>query len=816
MEKDTKDKTKIINQSISEIMQRSYLDYAMSVIVSRALPDVRDGLKPVHRRILYSMHRLGLSSDSRFRKSAMVVGDVLGKYHPHSDTSVYDALARMAQEFSLRYPLIRGQGNFGSLDGDRPAAMRYTEAKLEKITSHLLEEIDKETVKWVPNYDNTRKEPHVLPAKYPNLLLTGSVGIAVGMATNIPPHNITEVINATLAITDNPKISPQELSEIVPGPDFPTGGIIYDKKAIAEAYSQGRGGFVCRAKAEIEETPDGRGYRIIVSEIIWQVNKSTLVERMADLVKSKKLVGIRNIRDESNREGVRIVIELKKGFQPKRILNKLYKYTDLQKTYHLNLLALVDGIQPQVLSLKEILEKFIEHRLIVIRKRSEFELREAEARAHILEGFSKAIKNIDEVIETIKKSKDKNVARINLIKKFKFSEIQAEAILKMRLQALSGLERKKIEDELKEKIKLIESLKTLIGSPIEMKKLMREELEDLIKKHGDKRRTKVVTRAVKEVGEDELVQEKDVVVTITQGGYIQRSPIEAYKQQKRAGQGVSGITTKEEDVVKHFLFASTTDKLLFFTDKGKVLSLKAYEIPETNRASKGKPIVNVIELDGSEKVTAALVLKKSVLEDKEDKYIVMATRGGIIKKTPIKDFANIRHSGIRAIKLKQDDVLGWVGIGSDSDEAFIVTQDGQSIRFAGKEVRSMGRNSSGVIAIRLKGEDIVKQMKVIKKDDKKTLVLISEKGLGKKTNVNKFRPQKRSGSGIKAMKVTPRTGVVAGALLVGDEETLIIISKHGKVIRMSFKNIPTLGRNTQGVRVMKLKAGDSVADFIAF
>jgi len=811
-----KDKTKIINQSISEIMQRSYLDYAMSVIVSRALPDVRDGLKPVHRRILYSMHRLGLSHDAKFRKSAMVVGDVLGKYHPHSDTAVYDALARMAQEFSLRYPLIRGQGNFGSLDGDRPAAMRYTEAKLEKITNHLLEEIDKETVNWAPNYDNTRKEPRVLPSKYPNLLLTGSVGIAVGMATNIPPHNISEVIDATIATADNPKISPQEISEIIPGPDFPTGGIIYDKKAIAEAYSQGRGGFVCRAKAEIEEMEGGRGYQIVVSEVIWQVNKAVLVERMADLVKTKKLVGIKNIRDESNREGVRIVIELKRGFQPKRILNKLYKHTDLQKTYHLNLLALVDGIQPQVLSLKEILEKFIEHRLIVIKKRSEFELKEAEARAHILEGFSKAIKNIDEVIDTIKKSKDKNVARVNLIKKFKFSEIQAEAILKMRLQALSGLERQKIEDELKEKKILIEGLKALIASPERMKKLMRKELEEVKEKHGDARRTKVVARAVKEVGEDELVQEKDVVVTITQGGYIQRAPIEAYKQQKRAGMGVSGITTKEADIVKHFLFASTTDSLLFFTSKGKVLSLKAYEIPETNRASKGKPIVNVIELGGDEVVTAALVLKKSTLEDKEGRYVVMATRGGIIKKTPIKDFANIRHSGIRAIKLKQDDVLGWVGIGTDTDEAFIVTKDGQSIRFAGKEVRSMGRNSSGVIAIKLKGDDVVKQMTVIEKDAKKTLVLISEKGLGKKTAVANFRPQKRSGSGIKAMKVTPRTGMVAGALLVGDEETLIIISKQGKVIRMSFKNIPTLGRNTQGVRVMKLKAGDSVADFIAF
>jgi DNA gyrase subunit A len=808
-------KSKIINQPIVDIMQRSYLDYAMSVIVSRALPDVRDGLKPVHRRILYAMYRLGLTHDAKQRKSAMVVGEVLGKYHPHSDTSVYDALARMAQDFSLRYPLIRGQGNFGSLDGDKPAAMRYTEAKLEKITGHLLEEIDKETVRWVPNYDNSRQEPSVLPAKFPNLLLTGSVGIAVGMATNIPPHNFGEVIDATTAVIDNPMISPQEISEIIPGPDFPTGGIIYDSKAISEAYAQGKGGFVCRAKAEIEESKGGN-YQIIVSELIWQVNKSVLVERIAELVKTKKLVGIRGLRDESNREGVRIVIELKKGFQPKKILNKLYKLTDLQKTYHLNLLALVDGIQPQVLSLKEILEKFVEHRLIVIKKRSEFELREAEARAHILEGFSKAIKNIEEIVETIKKSKDKDIAQKNLISKFGFSEIQAEAILKMRLQALAGLERKKIEDELIEKKKLIGELKDLIANPQKIKSLLKKELTELRHLYSDARRTKVVSRPIKSIGEDELVQEQDIFITITNDGYIKRSSLEVYKQQHRAGMGVSGIVTKEEDVVRHLLFASTTDQILFFTDKGKVLSLRAYEIPEASRASKGKPMVNIVELDGRERVTAVLIFKKEHLENQENVHVVMATQGGIIKKTPIKDFTNIRKSGIRAIRLNIDDFLGWADISETDNEIFLATKNGQSIRFPGKDVRPMGRNSTGVRAIRLKEQDKVKCMTVVGKSDKKMLVLISENGLGKKTSLDKFRAQKRGGSGIKAMKVTPKTGPITSALFLSDEENLIIISKHGKVIRMTLDGIPVLGRNTQGVKIMKLKDGDSVADFIAF
>ncbi|MFA6436990.1 MAG: DNA gyrase subunit A [Candidatus Paceibacterota bacterium] len=808
-------KSKIISQPIVDIMQRSYLDYAMSVIVSRALPDVRDGLKPVHRRILYAMYRLGLTHDAKLRKSALVVGDVLGKYHPHSDTSVYDALARMAQDFSLRYPLIRGQGNFGSLDGDKPAAMRYTEAKLEKITGHLLEEIDKETVRWVPNYDNSRQEPSVLPAKFPNLLLTGSVGIAVGMATNIPPHNFGEVIDATTAVINKPTISPQELSEIIPGPDFPTGGIIYDSKAISEAYAQGKGGFVCRAKAEIEESKGGN-YQIIVSELIWQVNKSVLVERIAELVKLKKLVGIRGLRDESNREGVRIVIELKKGFQPKKILNKLYKLTDLQKTYHLNLLALVDGIQPQILSLKEILEKFVEHRLIVIKKRSEFELREAEARAHILEGFSKAIKNIEEIIETIKKSKDKDVAQKNLVSKFGFSEIQAEAILKMRLQALAGLERKRIEDELIEKKKLIGELKDLISSPDKIKSLLKKELAELRHLYSDERRTKVISRPIKSIGEDELVQEQDIFITITNDGYIKRSPLEVYKQQHRAGMGVSGIVTKEEDVVRHLLFASTTDQILFFTDKGKVLSLRAYEIPEASRTSKGKPMVNIVELDGGERVTAVLILKKQHLENQENVCVVMATQGGIIKKTPIKDFTNIRKSGIRAIRLNIGDFLGWADIAEADNEIFLATKNGQSIRFPGKDVRSMGRNSTGVRAIRLKDQDKVKCMTVVGKSDKKMLVLISENGLGKKTSLDKFRAQKRGGSGIKAMKVTPKTGPIASALFLSDEENLIIISKHGKVIRMTLSGIPVLGRNTQGVRIMKLKDGDSVADFIAF
>jgi len=1018
-------KDKITQRPIVEEMQQSYLDYAMSVIVSRALPDVRDGLKPVHRRILYAMYRLGLTSDSRFRKSAMVVGEVLGKYHPHSDTAVYDSLVRMAQDFSLRYPLVRGQGNFGcftedtkirltdgrdisfknlvkesrlgkrhwgfsfnlekeeieiaeikkprltrkneelveltldngekirctldhlfmtrdgsykpakdlketdslmplyisayqgkeakltgyevirqpiknvqsfvhrladrwnldnniydksnnifslgsnpacfkdfsqiisaskeynhrivkkrflkkredvydltiephhnfaltagvfvhnSLDGDKAASMRYSEAKLEKISNHLLEEIDKETVKWMPNYDNSRQEPTVLPARFPNLLLTGSIGIAVGMATNIPPHNLSEVIDATVAILDKPTLSPQEIMEFIPGPDFPTGGSIYDKKAIAEAYNQGRGSFICRAKAEIEE--NGRdGYQIIISEIVWQVNKAQLVEKIADLVKTKKISGIKSIRDESNREGVRVVIELKKNFQPKRVLNRLYKLTDLQKTYHLNLLALVDGIQPQVLSIKEILEKFIDHRLIVVKKRSEFELKQAEDRAHILEGFSKAIKNIEAVIATIKASKDKNLAKVNLIKKFKFSDIQAEEILKMRLQALAGLERKKVEDELKEKKKLIEELKALISSPAKIKKLVKKELLEIKDKYGDERRTQVFARPLKSIGEEELIQERDVIVVITKDGYIKRSPVEAYRQQKRAGLGVSAITTKEEDLVKHFFVASTTDSLLFFTNKGKVLAIKTYEVPEGSRTSKGKPIVNLMELGADDKITATLVVKKEHLEDKDNFHIVMATQNGIIKKTPVSDFANIRKSGIRAIRLKQGDVLGWAKLSQKDAQILIVTKKGQSIKFNSKEVRPMGRNSAGVHGIRLKEDDIVRTMTIVSKGEKRSLLVLSENGLGKKTKVDKFRIQKRGGSGIKAMNVTKKTGDLAGAVILSEEENLIVISTHGKVIRVGLKNIPVLGRNTQGVKIMRLKEGDSVADFIIF
>lgn len=807
---------KIILQPITQEMQRSYLDYAMSVIVARALPDVRDGLKPVHRRILYAMYRLGLTNEARFRKSAMVVGEVLGKYHPHSDTAVYDALARMAQDFSLRYPLVRGQGNFGSLDGDKPAAMRYTEAKLEKISLHLLEEIDKDTVRWISNYDNSRKEPQVLPAKFPNLLLTGSVGIAVGMATNIPPHNFAEVIDATVALLNNPKASPQALSEIIPGPDFPTGGIIYDKKAIAEAYSQGKGSFVCRAKADIEEMDNGRGYQIIVSEIIWQVNKAVLIEKIADLAKNKKIKGIKSIRDESNREGIRIVIELKKSFQPKKILNKLYKYTDLQKKYHLNLLALVDGIQPQILSLKEILEKFIDHRLIIVKKRSEFELNQAKERAHLLEGFKKALDNIERVIEIIKKSKDKDHARQNLIQSFAFSEKQAEAILQMRLQALAGLERQKVEDELKEKLALIKRLEELLASPQKMRNLVKKELLSLKEKYADPRRTRIVARPVKTIGEDELIQERDIFITITKNGYIKRSPLESYKQQHRAGMGVSGITTKEEDFVRHFLFAATTDQILFFTSSGKVLSLRAHEIPEGARASKGKPIVNLLELEDSEQITAVLVLKKQHLEEKQKLYIVMATQNGIIKKTAIKDFTNIRRSGIRAIRLNKSDSLCWAEITSDQDQFFLVTKSGKAIKFQGKEVRPMGRNSAGVRGIRLKEADLVKAMAVIRQDQEKELLLISEKGSGKRTLLDKFRLQKRGGSGIKAMNVTSKTGAVAAASVLRDEENLIVISSHGKVIRIGLKNIPLLGRNTQGVRVMRLKEKDSIADFITF
>ena len=807
---------KIIPQPITKEMQHSYLDYAMSVIVSRALPDVRDGLKPVHRRILYAMYRLGLTYDARFRKSSMVVGEVLGKYHPHGDIPVYDALSRMAQDFSMRYPLVRGQGNFGSLDGDRPAAMRYTEAKLEKISGQFLEEIDKETVRWRPNYDNTRKEPTVLPSKLPNLLLNGSVGIAVGMATNIPPHNLGEVVDATIAVLENPKISSQEIIQFIPGPDFPTGGKIYDQKAILEAYAQGRGSFVCRAKAEIEESPKEKNYRIIISEVIWQVNKAILVERIAELVRAKKITGIKSIRDESNREGIRIVIELKKNFQPKRILNKLYKLTDLQKTYHLNLLALVDGIQPQVLSLKEVLEKFIEHRLIVIKRRSEFELREAQARAHILEGFSKAIKNIEEVIATIKASRDKVSAHQNLMKKFGFSDKQTEAILRMRLQALAGLERRKIEDELREKKALIKRLEELLSSPQKIKKLLKKELLELKEKYADPRRTQVIIQPLKTIGDEELIQERNVSVAITQSGYIKRAPLESFKKQHRAGIGVSGITTKEQDLVKHFFVASTTDQILFFTNHGKVFALKTYEIPEGSRTSKGKPIVNLIEIDSNEQITAVLVLKKQLLEGKNNLYIVMATQNGIIKRTPVQKFANIRRHGLKAINLKRDDVLKWAAITQINDDFLLITRKGQAIKFSSKEVRPMGRNASGVKGIRLRKDDLVAAMGVIAGNKQASLLFISEKGIGKKTLLTKFRRQKRGGSGVRAIRINSKTGPLINASIIEDQEDLIVISKQGKVIRIALKNIPVLGRNAQGVKIMRLKKDDSVADLITF
>jgi DNA gyrase subunit A len=817
MPTNNQNKPKIILQSITEEMRRSYLDYAMSVIVARALPDVRDGLKPVHRRILYAMYRLGLTSDAKSRKSAMVVGEVLGKYHPHGDIPVYDALSRMAQDFSMRYPLIRGQGNFGSIDGDPPAAMRYTEAKLEKISAQFLEEIDKDTVAWRPNYDNSRQEPTVLPAKLPNLLLNGSMGIAVGMATNIPPHNLGEIVDATIAVIDSPKITPQELSQIVPGPDFPTGGKIYDVKAMTEAYAQGRGSFICRANADIEPLPKEKGYRIIVKDLVWQVNKASLVESIANLVKTKKILGIKTIRDESNREGIRIVIEIKKNFQPQKILNKLYKFTDLQKTYHLNLLALVDGIQPQVLSLKEVLELFVQYRLSVVKKRIEFDLKQAKARAHLLEGFSKAIKNIEEVIAVIKASKSKENAKNNLIKKFAFSVLQAEAILKMRLQTLAGLERKKIEDELKEKRLLIRSLEELLASPKKIKGLLKKELLELKAKYGDARRTQIIPHALKAMADEELIQQKDVSIAITKNGYIKRSSLENYKQQHRAGVGISLMVPKEEDWVKDFFIASTLDTLLFFTNQGKVYSLKAYEIPEGSRLSKGKPIINLIDLGGNEEITAVLVLPKQLEQDK-DLYIVMATQHGIIKKTPIKLFSNIRRSGIKAIKLNRNDILEWAAITGDQSEILLVSRLGQAIRFWGKEIRPMGRNAAGVRGIRLREEDIVKTMGIINAAERKSsLLLIGEKGLGKKTAIAKFRRQKRGGYGIRAIKITTRTGDLAGGrILKPEEESLMIISKQGKVIRVSLGNIPLLNRNAQGVKIMRLKPGDSIADFITF
>jgi DNA gyrase subunit A len=801
---------------ITDEMRGSYLDYAMSVIVSRALPDVRDGLKPVQRRILYSMHELGLRHSAKFRKSALVVGDVLGKYHPHGDSSVYGALARMAQDFSLRYMLIRGQGNFGSIDGDAPAAMRYTEVKLRNISEELLADIEKETVDFEDNYDGSRKEPRVLPTKIPQLLLNGQMGIAVGMATNIPPHNLCEIVDATIHLIDNKDATVDDLLEFILGPDFPTGGIVYNKNDIAHAYNTGGGGMVTRGVANVVEKKAGL-HQIIITEIPYQVNKASMIEKIANLVKNKKIESIRDVRDESDKDGLRIVIDLKSDAYPQKILNKLYKFTDLQKTFHLNMVALADGIQPHVMTLKDVLQYFIIHRQKVVVRRTEFELKKAKERAHILEGLKKALDHIDKIIATIKKSKNKEFAHTALMKDFKLSDVQASAILEMRLQVLSGLERQKIEDELKEKLKLIASLEGILGSPKKILNIIKDELKEISEKYGDKRKTKIVKSGVSEFKEEDLVPKEKIFIALTMGGYIKRVDDKTYKTQGRGGKGVIGMETKEEDVIEHLISCSTHDNILFFTDKGKVFQTKAYEVPEASRTSRGKAIINILDIGQEEKITALVPIKEK-LGKKEisssDLYLVMATQNGIIKKVSVQEFNTVRRTGVQAISLKGDDLLKWVRISFGNDNIIILTKKGQAIRFSEKDVRAMGRTASGVASIKMKKGDKVVGADVIpvESDNKLELLVIMENGFGKRTSLRQYKTQKRGGSGIMTAKVTEKTGTLVASLLVESiEKDLIAISNKGQVIRINLKDVPSLTRATQGVRLMRLGKGNKIA-----
>lgn len=801
--------------AISDEMSKSYLAYAMSVIVTRALPDVRDGLKPVHRRILYAMWSVGLRSSAKFRKSATVIGEVLGKYHPHGDTAVYDSMVRMAQDFSLRYPLVRGQGNFGSMDGDSAAAMRYTEAKMSAISEEMLFDIEKNTVAFVPNYDGSHKEPTVMPAKLPNLLLNGTMGIAVGMATNIPPHNLRELAAAIVHLIDNPDATIEDLMQFVKGPDFPTGGIIYNNKDILQAYATGKGGMVVRGRAEIVEEKNG-SFKIVITEIPYQVNKASLVEKIAFLVKSKKIEGIKDLRDESDREGVRIVIDIKKDAYPKKILNSLYKNTQLQETFHANMLALVDGLQPRVLTLKAILEEHIKHREVVIRKRTQYDLDKAKDRAHILEGLMIALHNIDAVIKVIKESKDKEVAKINLMHKFKLTERQAIAILEMRLQNLANLERLKIENELKELMKLIKELEAILKSQTKIKDIVKKEITELAEKYGDDRRTQVMARGIKDFSTEDLVPNEEVVVFMTRDGYIKRTTPDNFKVQGRGGKGVIGLTTKEEDMVEFMFTTMTHSDILFFTTKGRVFQLKAYEVPQSTRTAKGQAIVNFLQLSGGEKVTSILPLDKMA----GHKYLFFATEKGLVKKVEINSFDNVRRSGLIAIKIKEEDKLIWAKPTSGSDDIQLITAAGQAIRFKEDEVRDMGRGAAGVFGIRLKNGDKVVGMGVIKNDPEKIkkyqVLSIMEQGYGKRTPLSMYKVQGRGGSGIKTAKITSKTGELVNAYVVSTEamsdKDLIIMSEKGQVIRMPFKSVNQAGRDTQGVKLMRFKiGGDKVA-----
>ncbi|MEF3692290.1 MAG: DNA gyrase subunit A [Candidatus Moraniibacteriota bacterium] len=807
-EKDIKDKG-VQKQAIVKEVQQSYLDYAMSVIVARALPDVRDGLKPVHRRILYSMWKTGLRSGSKFRKSATVVGEVLGKYHPHGDAAVYDTMVRMAQDFSLRYPLIWGQGNFGSMDGDGAAAYRYTEAKLKKIAEEMLVDIEKNTVDFVPNFDGVHKEPTVLPSKLPQLLLNGSMGIAVGMATNIPPHNLGELIDATVYLIDNSKATVDDLLVFVKGPDFPTGGVIYDEKSIRDAYIDGKGGIITRAKAGITEGRNG-SYQIIVSEITYLTNKATLLEKIALLVKEQKIQGIKGLRDESNKDGVRIVIDLKKDSYPEKVLNKLYSLTDLQKNFNVNMLALADGIDPQVMNLKTMLEYYVAHREQVVTRRTQYDLQKAKDREHILEGLKKALDNIDAVINTIKKSKTRAEAHVNLMKKFKFSDRQAEAILEMKLQTLAGLERKKIEDELKEKKILIAKLEAILKSRKKLMGIVKKELIEIKEQYGDERKTKVIKGKIGEFRQEDLVANEESIITLSQSGYIKRMSPDVYKTQKRGGKGVIGANIKEDDIISQVYAVMAHDNLLFFTNSGKVFQTKAYEIPESTRTSRGQALVNFLQLSSGEKVTEMLAFNK----DDGFKFFFMATEEGNVKRVKVEEFENVRRSGLIAINLSKEDKLRWVKLTTGTDEIIMATSRGQAIRFKETDVRAMGRGAGGVRGIKLKKDDSVVGVDAVFKGQKgNQVMIISENGYGKRTDLRFYKIQKRGGSGIKTASITAKNGKLVGGRIVNADEIdsdLFVTSTKGQIIRIPLKSISVLGRATQGVRIMNMKNGDKV------
>lgn len=795
----------MLNRSVEEEMETSYLQYSMSVIVSRALPDVRDGLKPVHRRILYVMDKAGLRSTGKHTKSAQIVGEVMGKYHPHGDAAIYDSMVRLAQPFSTRYMLVDGQGNFGSMDGDPPAAYRYTEARMTKASEAMIEDIDKDTVPFRDNFDGSQQEPEVLPAKLPNLLLNGQMGIAVGMATSIPPHNLGEVVDATIAQIDNPEITLDELMEYIKGPDFPTGGIIYGRESIRSAFATGRGGIVVRGVANIEEVNKGR-QRIVITEIPYAVNKAALVEKVADLVRDKKIAGISDIRDESSRGSVRIVIDLKKDAYPKKLLNQLYKLTPLQTSFHYNMLALVDGIQPRVLGLQDVLGEYIKHRQVVVRRRTEFELRKAKDRAHILEGLKIALDHIDEVINTIRSSQTTEEAQVNLIKKFKLTEIQARAILAMQLRTLAGLERKKIEDELAELLELIKKLEGILADEKEILKIIKNELLEMKKQFGDERRTQVVPQELGKLGDEDLIPDEQVVVTLTANNYIKRSSISDYKKQGRGGKGRKGMATREEDVIEHVVNSSTHDYLLFFTNKGRVFRLKTYEVPAVGLNAKGVAIVNLLQLQPEETVSAVINLDKKT----QTGHLMMCTTRGTVKKTPLEQYKNVRSSGLITISLDPGDELRWIRVTDGNNEVIISTAQGQAIRFHEKDVRAMGRNARGVRGIRLRTGDQVIGMDIV--EESTSIFVISEFGYGKRTKIAQFTAHARGGVGIRSAVVNKKTGNLIGVKALTDTANeVIIVSTQGQTIRLGLKDIPELGRATQGVRIMRLNDGDTVA-----